>query len=255
MRLFRKSLFVALCLALAGGAMAKKDDKDKKEKPGATPAAVDPNAPAKKPDDPKKPDSKKSDDKKPGDKKPDDKKKDKKDKKKKGEPESTPAKAPTDGTAAATPAPDEQKKMSIPIPPDHPSRGLKIPYYDTKGNLQMVFNIGLGERKDADHIEMTDTQVETYNEEGETDMTVQLPVSMLDVNTRVITSQTKTTITRDDFKITGDAVEFDTNLRTGKLVGNVHMTIYKADMAAKPSAVPELPKPDLSALTAPAKPE
>lgn len=229
MRLFRKSLFPVLCLALAGGAMAKKDDK-KKEKPGATPAVVDPNAPAKKPDE---------------------KKKDKKDKKKKGEPE--PAKTDGDDKTAAG---DEPKKMSLPIPPGHPSKGLKIPYYDTKGNLQMVFNIGLGERKDADHIEMSDAQVETYNDEGETDMTVDLPVSTLDVNTRIITSQTKTTIKRDDFKITGDAVEFDTTLRKGKLVGNVHMTIYKADITdPKPSSVPALPPPDMSKLTAPATPE
>jgi hypothetical protein len=79
-------------------------------------------------------------------------------------------------------------------------------------------------------------------------MTVDLPVSTLDVNTQVITSKTKTTITREDFKLTGDSVVFDTVKREGWLVGNVHMIIYKLDAEI---GAPSVPAPESAAPQAP----
>jgi len=58
---------------------------------------------------------------------------------------------------------------------------------------------------------------------------------VLDLNTRILTSKTRTTIQRADFNIAGDSVEFDTNNRTGRLVGNVKMVITdKSHLTAKP---------------------
>jgi lipopolysaccharide assembly outer membrane protein LptD (OstA) len=49
--------------------------------------------------------------------------------------------------------------------------------------------------------------------------------SVLDLKTRILSSQERTTIKRADFNIAGDSVQFDTNTRTGKLIGNVKMVI------------------------------
>lgn len=125
-------------------------------------------------------------------------------------------------------------RISLPLEKDHPSKGLKIPYYDGQGNLQMVFNIGVANKIDADNVEMQEMQVETYNEEGEPEMTVNLPTSILNLNTREVTSKTKTTIKREDFVVTGDSVRFNTLTKQGTLVGNVHMTVNNINEEAEP---------------------
>ena len=48
---------------------------------------------------------------------------------------------------------------------------------------------------------------------------------MLDLKTRILSSQERTTVKRTDFSITGDSVQFDTSQRTGRLIGNVKMVI------------------------------
>jgi hypothetical protein len=52
-----------------------------------------------------------------------------------------------------------------------------------------------------------------------------MQTSVLDLKTRVLTSQERTTVKRADFNIVGDSVEFDTGTRTGRMVGNVKMVI------------------------------
>ena len=203
MRSLFRTIALMLCLGLAqGGIAASKEDK--------TASA------GKKTDKPK------------SDKKKDpNAKKDKGDDKDKGKKKNQ----PDDGTG----------RLDLPLAEDHDSLGMKIPYYDTSGRLQMNFTIGVARKTDPDHVAMKDMQVETFNEEGETDMVVDLPASELDLNTRVITSHTRTTIKRDDFVITGDSVVFNTVTRVGKLVGNVHMTIYDLGSEAGGDAAPEKP--------------
>ena len=48
---------------------------------------------------------------------------------------------------------------------------------------------------------------------------------MLDLKTRILSSKERSTVTRSDFNIVGDSVQFDTNARTGKMMGNVKMVI------------------------------
>jgi hypothetical protein len=204
MRSFPKLLFCLLLALWSGAPLPAKDDATA----------------------PKSSDKTKESDKKKDDKKKDKKKDDKNDDKKKDA-----KKKPED---ASDP---NGGKLSLPLVAGHPSLGLKIPYYDVKGNLQMIYTIGVATRKDADNVEMKEVQVETYNEEGEPEMTVELPVSSLNLNTKVVTSNTPTTITREDFKLTGDSVQFNTISKEAKLVGNVHMTIYKFQDEAAKSAI------------------
>ena len=66
-----------------------------------------------------------------------------------------------------------------------------------------------------------------------------MSTSVLDLKTRILSSKTRTTIQRADFNIAGDSVEFDTNSRTGRLMGNVKMVITdKSHLTAKPDTTP-----------------
>ncbi len=137
--------------------------------------------------------------------------------------------------------PKEAGKMDIPVSKDHDAKGLKIPYFDSNGKKQMIFTIGVATRLDEDHIGMTETQVETFDENGEPEMTIDLPKSELDVNTSVISTKKHVVIKREDFQITGETMEFNMKTRQGTLGGGVKMLIYNIEAELPPAPAPQIP--------------
>jgi hypothetical protein len=127
----------------------------------------------------------------------------------------------------------EAPKLSLPILKGHDAFGLKIPYFDAEGKLQMLFNIGKASRIDDERVAMSDMQLETYDDSGEPEMTIDLPSSVLNVNTRIITTDSNVTIKRSDFEITGRSMEFNTDTKKGRLAGDVRMLIY--DLGEEPA--------------------
>jgi hypothetical protein len=132
-------------------------------------------------------------------------------------------------------------RMSLPLPEGHDSLGLKIPYFDTQGRLQMNFNIGVASRIDPDHVRMGDLQVETFDDDGDSEMTIDLPNSTLNLSTRIISTKTHVVIRRADFEITGETMEFNTETRQGKLGGNVRMVIYNLSDETPSPTEPKTP--------------
>lgn len=113
----------------------------------------------------------------------------------------------------------------VPLPIGREAKGLVLPDYNIKGELQARFEAAVAKRLDADHILFTGVRVTTYTPENTPDLAIDVPSSTLDLSTRVITSQERATITRADFTISGDTLRFDTIARKGSLVGNVKMVI------------------------------
>ena len=60
----------------------------------------------------------------------------------------------------------ESTKLAFPVPVGHDSKGLKLPSFGPDGKLKMVFNIGIANRVDEDNVEMKDTQIQTFDEDG-----------------------------------------------------------------------------------------
>ena len=135
----------------------------------------------------------------------------------------------------------ESGKMDIPVSKDHDAKGLKIPYFDGDGKKQMIFTIGVASRIDEEHIGMTETEVETFDENGEHEMTIDLPKSELNVTTSVITTKKHVEIKRRDFELTGETLEYNMKTQRGTLGGRVKMLIYNLDDEV--SDKPETPKP------------
>lgn len=133
----------------------------------------------------------------------------------------------------------EDGKLSIPILKGHDTYGLKIPYTDAEGNLQMIFNIGQASRVDENRVSMKEMHLETYDDDGKAEMTIELPQSVLDLSTRIITTDTNVTIKRSDFEITGRSMKFNTKTKQGTLSGNVRMLIYDLGEADAPVAKEE----------------
>ena len=89
---------------------------------------------------------------------------------------------------------------------------------------------------DQEHIGFQHLKITTYTPQSEPDLQIDMNTSVLDLKTRVLSSKERSTIHRADFNITGDSVQFDTNSKTGRLIGNVKMVITdKSHLTAKPN--------------------
>jgi hypothetical protein len=175
----------------------------------------------------------------------------KKEKKDSGKKKETAAKADknakkADGEEDGKPA-KEPTKLAFPVPIGHDSKGLKLPSFGPDGKLKMVFNIGVGTRIDEENVNMKETQVQTFAEDGSKEMDIDLPASSFNLKTRVISTKQRVVITRDDFELSGNTMEFNTETRTGTLGGGVKMIIFNLDAedaegAATPEEKSALPK-------------
>lgn len=139
-------------------------------------------------------------------------------------------------SAKASGSPGEQSLTNIPLPIGHEAKGLVLPDFDTEGRLKGKFEAGTARRIDQEHVGFQQLKITTYTPESQPDLRIDMQTSVLDLKTRILSSQERTTIQRSDFNIAGDAVQFDTNAKTGRLIGNVKMVITdKSHLTAKPN--------------------
>ena len=136
-------------------------------------------------------------------------------------------KAKADAKAKAESVKPKQHKAlgGIPLPIGQEAKGLVLPDYDTEGKLRARFEAGTAKRIDAERIQFRGLKMTTFTPQETPDLHIDMPDATLDLDTRVITSTARTAVTRTDFNIAGDTMKFDTNERTGTLVGNVKMVI------------------------------
>jgi hypothetical protein len=141
--------------------------------------------------------------------------------------------------AGASSSGGEQSLTNIPLPIGHEAKGLVLPDFDGDGHLRGKFEAGTAHRIDEEHVGFEQLKITTYTPEDQQDLRIDMSTSVLDLKTRILRSKERTTIQRADFNIAGDSVEFDTNSRTGRLVGNVKMVITdKSRFTAKPNTNP-----------------
>ena len=124
-------------------------------------------------------------------------------------------------SAAETPGAAGQ----VPLPIGHEAKGLTLPDIDENGHLRGRFVAGTAKRIDQDHMRFGDLNITTYTDDNKVDLQIAMADSVLDLNTRVLTSPQRTTIKRADFQIEGDTVQFDTVKKHGTMTGNVKMVI------------------------------
>src|SRR6059058_5168591 len=143
------------------------------------------------------------------------------------------------GAATPTASPGEQSLTNIPLPIGHEAKGLVFPDFDAEGHLRGRFEAGTAYRIDQEHIGFQQLKITTYTPEDQQDLRIDMSTSVLDLKTRILSSKARTTIQRADFNIAGDSVEFDTNSKTGRLIGNIKMVITdKSHLTAKPNTNP-----------------
>src|SRR6266404_8576088 len=138
--------------------------------------------------------------------------------------------------AGPSSSPSEQSLTNIPLPIGHEAKGLVLPDFDAEGHLRGKFEAGTARRIDDGHVRFQHLKITTYTPESRPDLQIDMSTSVLDLKTRILSSQQRTTIQRTDFNIAGDSVQFDTNTKTGRLIGNVKMVITdRSHLAGKTS--------------------
>ena len=142
-------------------------------------------------------------------------------------------KAGTSATQGGSPG--EQSLTNIPLPIGHEAKGLVLPDFDAEGRLRGKFEAGTAHRIDQEHVGFKHLKITTYTPQSQPDLQIDMSTSVLDLKTRILSSHERSTIQRSDFNIVGDSVQFDTNSKTGRLIGNVKMVISgKSQLTAKP---------------------
>ena len=148
-------------------------------------------------------------------------------------------KAKKERTPSASPsatAASEQSLTNIPLPVGHEAKGLILPDFDLQGRLRGKFEAASAKRVDEEHVGFHSLKITTFTPEKQPDLTIELSESVLNLKTRILSSNQRTIIKRADFNIVGDSVEFDTNTHTGKLIGNVKMVITsQSQLLANPN--------------------
>ncbi len=143
-----------------------------------------------------------------------------------------PAASPT-ASPTATPKPrtsaEKEDAIFDSVPVNQPIKGLTIPNRDASGKLLMLFNAESATRLGASDrdIEFQGLKMEIHNNDGST-FNVDMKHSLFNLDTRILTSDTPTTIRRDDFVIKGDRAEFHTKEKFGRVIGHVRMIIYNS---------------------------
>jgi hypothetical protein len=134
-------------------------------------------------------------------------------------------KAAASASASAGGSPGEQSLTNIPLPIGHEAKGLVLPDMDLEGHLRGKFVAATARRLDEENVAFTDLKITTFTDENETDLQVDLHTATFNLKTRILSSKEPGTVKRADFNVVGDTLEFDTDKRTGHMVGHVHMII------------------------------
>lgn len=132
--------------------------------------------------------------------------------------------APVAVTNAATSAEQTSSrgtKIDLPVPVGEPVKGIKVPQYDENGKLTMSLTAETALKLDDRKVELGKLKV-LFTDKEEKEIVVEIPHSILDMESKVLVADSETVIRRDDFEIVGQSAEFDTFSRSGTFKGRVH---------------------------------
>jgi len=136
------------------------------------------------------------------------------------------------GTALFAPAeePAQGRKIEVPVPIGHEVKGLRVPVRNEEGKMEMQFDMESAKRISDRDIEMHTATIQTYDQQTtKPDAKIELKIAMMNLDTNVIKTSDPVRVSREDFVLTADGGEFNSKLRQGRVVGNVHLIIYNRE--------------------------
>jgi Lipopolysaccharide-assembly, LptC-related len=130
-------------------------------------------------------------------------------------------------------SPNGERKVVLPIPVGHDVKGLRVPVRNDEGKMEFRMDITWARRLDEQNVEMRSSVIQTYDDVTyKPSAKVELQTSVMNMETNIITSHDPVVVSREDFRLTGDSMEFNTKTRQGRVIGNVRLIIYNRDELA-----------------------
>jgi hypothetical protein len=84
-------------------------------------------------------------------------------------------------------------------------------------------------RLDDENMTMEGMDIRLYGQSHEQDVRIRLATALYHMPSQILSSETRSRVSREDFDLQGDSMIFDTRTGQGKMTGNVRMVIFDAD--------------------------
>jgi lipopolysaccharide export system protein LptA len=134
-------------------------------------------------------------------------------------------------TAATVPTPSVAQssaqaahEIDLPAPVGEEMKGITIPQYEVDGKLKMKLSCETAQKIDEHNVTIHGLKVEFFEQDGK-DVTVTVPQARFNLVETLLSTETTTTIKREDFTMVGEAGTFDTTKRSGTMKRHVHTEI------------------------------
>jgi len=138
------------------------------------------------------------------------------------------------GIAAGIAADEPSRRIDLPVPIGHEVKGLRVPLRTSEGKMDLQFDMESATRLDDQNVEMHTASIQTFDQRSsKPDVKINLKKSVMNMETNVITSQDPILVTRSDFRLTADGMEFNSKTRQGKVYRNIRLLIYNRNELQK----------------------
>src|SRR5215472_2642279 len=132
--------------------------------------------------------------------------------------------------------PGSERRIDLPVPIGHEVKGLRVPLRTSEGKMDLQLDMDSATRLDEQNVEMHTASIQTFDQQtSKPDVKINLKKSVMNMETNVITSQDPILVTRSDFQLTADGMQFNSKTRQGKVFRNIRLLIYDRNELQKKS--------------------
>ncbi len=140
-------------------------------------------------------------------------------------------------TKAAAPADEGMGSIGNMIPEGMKNLKVRIPSF-TEGRATSLIIADAMTRTDAQHLFAEGMTIKMFGATPKEDLRVELKTAIFQIDSKVLTSNERSRVSRSDFELEGDTMTFDTGKSQGKMVGRVQMIIYDTNQFSQAKPAP-----------------
>ena len=125
------------------------------------------------------------------------------------------------------------------IPEGRKNLKVRIPGFDSTGRTSSLVTAATMTRVNPHELFSEVMRIDLYSKEPKDNVRIDLKTGTYHMDNKMLTSNDRSKVSRSDFQIEGDSMEFDTVNSQGRMTGNVQMIIHdSSSFSAKKSGEP-----------------
>lgn len=123
------------------------------------------------------------------------------------------------------------RKLDIPVPLNEDVLGIRVPYYNEQGFLEMQLDARIARKTDEDHASLKDVKI-SFFEKNQSPLLLEMPGGTFDLQNNILYGDQGVTVKRQDLDILAHSIILQTEERFARFKGKVKMTILNLDLKA-----------------------